>query len=340
MFKQSQYFTTNQDGSLNCDICPRRCKFVKPGQRGFCYVRGRRGSKIGLTCYGKMTSLAIDPVEKKPLYHFLPGARVLSMGTIGCNMGCLFCQNWHITKSKNDSLMDTKLTPSEFLKTALKNNCEAVAYTYNDPIIFFEYARDCAKKCRKKGIKNIAVTAGYINPKPREEFFSLMDGANIDLKGFSEVFYKNIVNASLKPVLETIEYVKNKTNCWLEITNLVIPGENDSDKMIKDMCRWIKKYLGTDTPLHFSAFHPCYKMMDRIHTPIKTLIKARDIAISEGLKYVYTGNVNDIKTSATYCSKCKNPVIERGRMSVFVIDMKDGKCNKCGTAVSGVFRRN
>jgi len=339
MFKESDYYTKNSDGSMNCDICPRRCKFVKNGQRGFCFVRGRKDDKVGLMNYGQIVSIAIDPVEKKPLYHFLPNSKVLSFGTIGCNMGCLFCQNWEISKSKDESAMDIELSPDEIVKFAIEKKCESVAYTYNEPTIFFEYARDCAKKCREKGIKNIAVSAGYVNPKPRKEFYSLMDATNIDLKGFSEKFYKEIVNAELKPVLDTLDYVKNKTDCWLEITNLLITGENDDDKMIRDMCKWIKKNLGAEVPLHFSAFYPCYKMLDVKPTPFSTVKKARDIAVAEGLKYVYTGNVDNEETSTTYCKKCGSPLIKRNYYRIKVEGLKKDKCKKCGENVVGVVEK-
>jgi pyruvate formate lyase activating enzyme len=337
MFKKSDYYIKNSDGSLSCVLCPRKCKFVKNGQRGFCFMRGRKNNKVGLMDYGKLIAIAIDPIEKKPLYHFLPGSKALSFGTVGCNMGCLFCQNWDITKIREEDAMTIALKPDEIVKLAIEKQCESVAYTYNDPNIFFEYVKDCALKCRKKGIKNIAVTAGYINPKPRKEFYSFIDAVNIDLKGFSEEFYKNIINAKLKPVLDTIDYVKNKTNCWLEITNLLIPGKNDDDKMIKDMCKWIKRNLGTEIPLHFSAFYPCYKMTDVEPTSISTVIKARDIAINEGLKYVYTGNVNSIETSITYCPKCKKPLIVRNGYNVTVKALSQEKCGDCGEKIAGVF---
>ena len=286
---------------VQCGICPRRCK-LSDGQRGFCYVRKNSGGQIILETYGYNTGLAIDPVEKKPLYQFYPTSRVLSFGTFGCCMGCLFCQNHHMTKVKYPIEQCQKATPEQLVNTALAYGCKSIAFTYNDPIIFFEYALDTAKLCRERGIKTIAVTSGYINPEPAKEFFSLMDAANIDLKGFSEEFYSKNCMAHLEPVLESIKYAVNETDCHVELTTLLIDGEND--KYVPQECEWILENLGENVPLHFSAFFPKYKFSDRAQTRFETLITAYNTAKKAGLNYVYTGNLATVETSTTYCKNC------------------------------------
>ncbi len=283
---------------VQCTICPRNCK-LSEGQAGFCQVRKNVGGNIKLISYGYNTGLSVDPIEKKPLYHFYPGSNVLSFGTLGCNMGCQFCQNWHISKSKQDPTKLNHTEPQKIVELAQKLGCKSVAFTYNDPVIFFEYAVDTAKLCRDAGIKTVAVTAGYINPEPRREFFTYMDAANIDLKGFSEKFYVKNCFAHLTQILDTIKYVKLETNCWLELTTLLIEGENDSPDEIKQECEWILENLGPDVPLHFSAFHPAYKFMNKSPTKLSTILTAYGIAKHAGLKYVYTGNILETATSTT-----------------------------------------
>lgn len=330
-----KYEKTLSDGRVQCTICPRNCK-LKEGQAGFCQVRKNIDGTVISTTYGYNTGLAVDPIEKKPLYHFYPGSKVLSFGTLGCNMGCQFCQNWHISKSSADPRINPA-SPEKIVSLAKQLGCKSVAFTYNDPVVFFEYAVDTAKLCRDNGIKTVAVTAGYINPEPRKEFFTYMDAVNIDLKGFSEHFYKKNCLAQLEPILDTIKYVKKETNCWLELTTLLIDGENDSEEEIKRECEWILKELGANVPLHFSAFHPAYKFMDKPQTKLSTLLKAYEIAKSIGLNYVYTGNVTDTKTSATYCSACKKPLILRFGYETTTENIKKGHCNFCGAKCKGVF---
>jgi len=331
-----KYQNTLTNSSIQCTICPRNCK-LKEGQSGFCQIRKNLNGEVIMTSYGYNTGLAIDPIEKKPLYHFYPSSKVLSFGTLGCNMGCMFCQNWHTSKSKEDPTKLNQSSPEKIVAIAKELGCKSVAFTYNDPIIFFEYAMDTAKLCRDNGIKTVAVTAGYINSEPRKEFFTYMDAANIDLKAFSEEFYKRNCLAHLAPVLETIKYVKNETNCWLELTTLLIEGENDSDDELKRECEWIVKNIGTDTPLHFSAFHPDYKFMGKLPTKLSTLLRAYEIAKKTGLKYVYTGNVPDTKTSTTYCHACTKPIIIRNGYEVTEYNIQNGRCNFCGTKCAGVF---
>lgn len=324
------------DNKVQCTICPRNC-ILKEGQKGFCHVRKNENCEITLTTYGYNTGLAIDPIEKKPLYQFYPQSSVLSFGTLGCNMGCQFCQNWKTTKNKSDSHLLNKTSPEEIVQIAKNYNCKSIAFTYNDPIIFFEYAIDTAKLCRENDIKTIAVTSGFINPEPAKDFFKYMDAVNIDLKGFSERFYKKNCLAKIEPVLETIKYVKNNTDCWLELTTMLIEGENNSDEEIISECKWILDNLGDLVPLHFSAFFPSYKFMDKQPTSFSTLLRAYKIAVDMGLKYVYTGNLCSVETSSTYCKNCDSPIIVRNGYDVVEYNLNDGKCIFCGTKCDGRF---
>ena len=332
-----KYQSPLKDNTLKCEVCPRVC-ILKEGQRGFCHIRQNLNGEIILTSYGYTTGLAIDPIEKKPLYHFLPSSKVLSFGTLGCNMGCMFCQNWHISKSKEDTSLLQKVAPAEIARIAKDYDCKSIAFTYNDPVIFLEYAIDTAKEAHKLGIKTIAVTAGYINKGARKDLFEHIDAANVDLKSFSEKFYRKNCLASLEPVLDTLKYIKQKTNTFLEITTLLIEGENDSDEEIKKECEWIKNNLGENTPIHFSAFHPSYKFLDYPGTKAQTLLKARDIAVNTGLNYVYTGNIQNTGTSSTYCKNCKNMIIKRNGFMVEELYIDgEGKCAFCKTPCDGVF---
>ncbi len=330
-------YQNNTKDKVQCTVCPRNC-VLKDGQRGFCHVRQNIDGKITLTTYGYNTGLAIDPIEKKPFYHFYPSSRVLSFGTVGCNMGCQFCQNWTTSKSKIDPKRTNKVSPKEIAKLAAKHKCKSVAFTYNEPTIFLEYAIDTAKECKKLGIQTVAVTAGYINPEPRKELFKHIDAVNIDLKAFSGKFYKKYCFAELEPVLDTIKYIKNETDTWLELTTLLIEGENDSEEEIERECEWIAENLGTFVPLHFSAFHPGYKFNEKSATQIPTLLKAIDIAKSKGLNYVYAGNISNLKSSTTYCHNCKRPVIMRDGYLIMEYNLNEnGCCDFCGTACKGRF---
>lgn len=331
------YQNTLNDNKTQCLICPRKCKLAE-GQHGFCHIRQNLGGKIVLNSYGYTTGLAIDPIEKKPLYHFLPGSKVLSFGTLGCNMGCMFCQNWNISKSKEDPKQTEKASPAEIALLAKENNCKSVAFTYNDPIIFFEYAIDTAKECHKLGLKTVAVTAGYINPEPRAEFFKHIDATNIDLKSFNKDFYKKLCLADIAPILDTIKYVKSETHCHLELTTLLIEGHNSSPKEIAEECDWIAQNIGINTPIHFSAFFPAYKLKDVPPTSPQTLFLAYEIAKKAGLRYVYTGNIIDDKGSTTYCHNCKKAIIKRSGYLLSEYNLKKGGfCKFCGTKCSGIF---
>lgn len=332
-----KYQNILNNNKIKCTVCPRECN-LSEGQRGFCHIRQNINGNITLTSFGYTTGLSIDPIEKKPLYHFYPSSSVLSFGTIGCNMGCLFCQNYQTSKAKIDPQLLEKRLPQEIAEIALKNNCKSVAFTYNEPIISLEYTIETAKECRKRGIKTVAVTAGYINPEPREEFFKYIDAANIDLKGFSENFYKKNCMAHLEPILDTIKYVKNETDTWLELTTLLIDGENTSEKELKNQANWILDNLGDSVPLHFSAFHPCYKFNDKKATLPETLIKAYNIATQAGLKYVYLGNISNTQTSTTYCKNCKNKLIERNGFYTNQYNLDEDDCCKfCKTKCDGIF---
>jgi pyruvate formate lyase activating enzyme len=331
-----KYQNILQNGKIQCTICPRNC-ILSEGQEGFCHVRKNINQNIQLTTYGYNTGLAIDPIEKKPLYQFYPTTPILSFGTLGCNMGCQFCQNWNISKNKSDPTSLNKTSPQEIVEIAKKYNCKSVAFTYNDPIIFFEYALDCAKLCKENGIKTVAVTSGFINPEPAKEFFNLMDGANIDLKGFSQKFYGKNCLAKLQPVLDTIKYAANETNCHIELTTMLIEGENDSEDEIKAECEWIIKNIGDCVPLHFSAFFPQYKFQNRKQTSFETLVKAYNIAKITGIKYVYTGNLSNVQTSTTYCKNCGKPIIVRNSYQMLEYNLEQGRCKFCSTQCDGRF---
>ena len=331
-----KYQNILQNGKIQCTICPRNC-ILSEGQEGFCHVRKNINQNIQLTTYGYNTGLAIDPIEKKPLYQFYPTTPILSFGTLGCNMGCQFCQNWNISKNKSDPTSLNKTSPQEIVEIAKKYNCKSVAFTYNDPIIFFEYALDCAKLCKENGIKTVAVTSGFINPEPAKEFFNLMDGANIDLKGFSQKFYGKNCLAKLQPVLDTIKYAANETNCHIELTTMLIEGENDSEDEIKAECEWIIKNIGDCVPLHFSAFFPQYKFQNRKQTSFETLVKAYNIAKITGIKYVYTGNLSNVQTSTTYCKNCGKPIIVRNGYQMLEYNLEQGRCKFCSTQCDGRF---
>src|SRR3972149_2776514 len=305
----TRYWHRLEDGRVQCDVCPRFCK-LQEGQRGMCFVRARENDAVVLTTYGRSSGFCIDPIEKKPLNHFLPGTSVLAFGTAGCNLACRFCQNWDISKSREVSRLSDQASPEAIARAARENGARSVAFTYNDPVIFLEYAVDVAKAGGEAGIKSVAVTAGYMTEEPRRELYRHMDAANVDLKGFTESFYKNICAGHLAPVLETLEYLCRETDVWFEITTLLIPGENDSDAELHEMTEWVVERLGPDVPLHFTAFHADYRVLRKPGTPPSTLTRARAIAIANGVRYAYTGNVHDPAGGGTYCRHCEKLLIE------------------------------
>ncbi|MGZ4388348.1 MAG: AmmeMemoRadiSam system radical SAM enzyme [Gaiellaceae bacterium] len=333
----ARYWHRLADGRLQCDLCPRACR-LHEGQRGFCFVRAREGDALVLETYGRSSGFCVDPIEKKPLDHFLPGTPVLSFGTAGCNLGCRFCQNWDISKSRETDTLADAASPEQIAVTAERLGCRSVAFTYNDPVIFLEYAVDAADACRGRGIAAVAVTAGYVCAEPRAELFAHLDAANVDLKAFDDRFYRDVCGGRLAPVLETLEYVACETDVWLELTTLLIPGLNDSDAELDALTRWVAERLGPDVPLHFSAFHPDWKLRDRPPTPPATLARARRIARANGIRYAYTGNVHDPEGQSTWCHACGELLIERDWYELGAWNLTaDGRCASCGTRCAGVF---
>jgi pyruvate formate lyase activating enzyme len=333
----TRYWHALPDGKVQCDVCPRHCQ-LSEGQRGLCFVRAREGDAVVLTTFGRSSGYCVDPIEKKPLAHFLPGTPVLSFGTAGCNLTCRFCQNWDISKSRDIDTLADAAPPETIARAAEELGCRSVAFTYNDPVIFMEYAIETARACRARGLATVAVTAGYVCPEPRQELFSWIDAANVDLKGFDEEFYQKVCGAHLQPVLETLEYLNRETRVWLEVTTLLIPGLNDSDATLHAMSEWMAGHLGPDVPWHFSAFHPDYRMQDRPRTPPATLARARAIAKSHGMRHVYTGNVHDPAGQSSYCGGCGAQVIERDGYEIGAWHLdRTGHCTHCGTQLPGVF---
>jgi len=319
-----------------CDLCPRHCA-LRDGQAGFCFVRRNVGGQLELATYGRASGFAVDPIEKKPLYHVLPGAEVLSFGTAGCSLACRFCQNWEISAATELAILGIDASPEAIAATAARRGCQGVAYTYNDPTIFAEYAIDTARAVRASGLLNIAVTAGYIEPPPRAEFFEFMDAANVDLKSIRPDFYRRIVNGHLEPVQDTLRYLVHETDIWVEVTNLVIPGLNDSEAELHELAAWIASDLGPDVPLHLSAFHPSHRMLDVSRTPPATLRKARQIAIDEGLHFVHTGNIADEEGSTTYCPQCGASLLVRNGYTVTKDAIADGHCPTCAALIPGIW---
>lgn len=333
----ARYWHLLDDGRAQCDLCPRFCK-LHEGQRGLCYVRGYEHGQMKLYSYGRSSGFCIDPIEKKPLNHFLPGTPVLSFGTAGCNLACKFCQNWDMSKSREMDTLQDRAMPEDLARVAEQTGCRSVAFTYNDPVIFLEYAVDTAKACHERGIKTVAVTAGYITEAAREEFFRHMDAANVDLKAFTERFYREVCGAQLQPVLDTLVYLKHHSRVWFELTTLLIPGQNDSDEEIDRMTQWVVRELGPDVPMHFTAFHPDWKMRDTPPTPPATLTRARQIALRNGVQFAYTGNVIDPEGASTWCPTCGALLIERLGYEIghWGLDAR-GACAGCGTVIPGVF---
>lgn len=337
IYHPTKYWSRANAGKVQCDLCPRLCKLAD-GQRGLCFVRMAHDGEVVLTSYGRSSGFVIDPIEKKPLNHFLPGSAILSFGTAGCNLTCSFCQNWDMSKARAMDRLQDEAQPESIARAAKDNGCGSVAFTYNDPVIFLEYAVDVAKACKKAGIRSVAVTAGYIHDEAREEFFQHMDAANIDLKGFSENFYRKLCGGHLQTILDTLVYLKQNTSVWFELTTLLIPGKNDSNEELDAMTKWVVDNLGSEVPLHFTAFHPDYKMTDLPPTSIDILHRAQDIARGNGVRYVYTGNVRDKQGSSTYCHNCGNMLIGRSGYTLSDWRLTDnGACNECGEVCAGTF---
>jgi pyruvate formate lyase activating enzyme len=325
-----------EHGKILCTLCPRYCRLAE-GQAGFCFIRKNENGKLISLGYGKTTGFAVDPVEKKPLNHFLPGSTILSFGTAGCNLGCKFCQNWDMSKARMAEKASADVTPDQVIDLAIEQRSPSVAMTYNDPVIWAEFAIDIARAAKKRGIKSVLVTAGYVTAEARPELFAEVDAANVDIKAFTEDFYHKVTFSHLQPVLETLEWLKKETKVWIELTNLMIPGHNDDPAETKQLSEWVADHLGVDTPLHFTAFHPDFKMMDVPRTPAATLTRARRIAREVGLRYVYTGNVHDREGGTTWCPGCGEAVIERDWYQVEPVGLNGSKCKSCGFTIAGVF---
>jgi pyruvate formate lyase activating enzyme len=331
------YWHRLDDGRLECDVCPRACR-LQDGQRGLCFVRAREGETMVLASYGRSSGFCVDPIEKKPLHHFLPGSPVLSFGTAGCNLACRFCQNWDISKSRETDTLADEAPPERIARAAAALGCRSVAFTYNDPVTFLEYAVDAAHACHARGIHTVAVTAGYVRPEARRALFAPMDAANVDLKAFSERFYRDVCAGALEPVLDTLVYLKQETSVWLEVTTLLIPGENDSTQELEAASRWFADHLGADVPWHFSAFHPDWRMRDKAPTPSATLRRAREIALAHGLHYVYLGNVRDEAGQSTSCVGCGETLVGREGYEITQWGLGPwGACRACGMRCAGVF---
>jgi pyruvate formate lyase activating enzyme len=335
-YKPAKWWQTTDSGKILCTLCPRYCK-IGEEQTGFCYIRKNIGGMLVSTGYGHPTGFAIDPIEKKPLSHFLPGTNILSFGTAGCNLGCKFCQNWSMSKAKLDDLNALTVSPEDVVQLAKKHNVPSIAYTYNDPTIFGEYVIDISQIAHAESIRSVMVTNGYIDKQARKEVYKYIDAANVDLKAFTDRFYHKLTFSHLKDVLDTLVWLGNDTDVWIEITTLLIPDENDSTDEIMQMCDWLLNNLSETVPLHFTAFHPDFKMHNKPRTPESTLKRAREIALKAGIKYCYIGNVFDREGQTTYCPQCETSLIERDWHNVITNRVENGKCYKCGCEIAGIF---
>jgi len=331
-----------------CDLCPRECH-IADGKNGYCFVRQNHVGTLIAAAWGRSTGFCIDPIEKKPLYHFLPGTPTLSFGTVGCNLGCLHCQNWQTSHCRSLAPLTEYVVPEMIADAAKQLGCPSVSLTYNEPVVWAEYAVDTAKACRERGVKTVAVSAGYIMPEPRKWFFEQIDAANIDLKAFSERFYRDISGATLPPVLDTLRYVARETDAWLEVTTLLIPGENDDPEELRRMCDWFVRELGEHVPLHFSAFHPAHKLQNKTPTLPVSLFLAREIARNAGIRHVYLGNIPSAGEQSTFCPQCGQCVLERNELGTFAREITlpaktatanhvTAICRNCGTLIPGVFQ--
>ncbi len=336
--KEAMFYQIEEDLHVVCQLCPHYCQ-LKPGQVGICGVRKNVDGKLFSLVYGKAIAVHIDPIEKKPLFHVLPGSESFSIATVGCNFHCKFCQNYDISQVKDPADIDRfsrEISPEELVEMAKHNHCRSISYTYTEPTVFFEYAYDTAQLAHRQGLLNVFVTNGYINPEPLHKIHDVLDAANVDLKSFSDQFYRRMAGAKLGPVLETLKLMK-KLNIFVEITTLLIPGENDSDEELTAIADFIKNDLGIDTPWHISRFYPHYRLTDHRPTPVESLNRARDIGIAHGLRYVYLGNVPGSDAENTYCFNCGKLLIERYGFQIIQNHVVAGNCRFCGAKIDGRF---
>ena len=336
--REAMYYEKLDRNRVQCLLCPTAC-LLADGERGSCRVRINLGGTLRTIVYGRLVAVHNDPIEKKPLFHFLPGTRAFSIATAGCNLGCVFCQNWQISQAFPECARNIAATPEQVVAAAKRSGCDTISYTYTEPTIFYEFMLDCARLARREGISNIFITCGYINPEPLRELAKVMDGANIDLKGFSEAYYNKYCKAALEPVLTTIK-VAREEGMWVEVTNLVIPGANDDPQLIREMCKWLVANVGPDVPLHFSRFHPDYRMLDKPPTPPATLEMAARIAKEEGIRYVYIGNLLTRSGDDTFCPGCGRQLITRRGYEIITNHIRDGLCPHCGSPIAGVWTRS
>ena len=334
--RPARWWNPDADGTALCHLCPRRCRIPRGGW-GWCRARRNVDGALIAATYGRPTGFAVDPIEKKPLAHFHPGMPVLSFGTVGCNLGCKFCQNWSLSRTGADDRDETLVTPAQVVALARKHGSPGIAYTYNEPTIWGEYVADCARAARAQGLYNVVVSNGYITPEARGEVLADVDAANIDLKGFTERFYAELTDGHLEPVLDTLKWMVHETSIWLEITTLLIPGENDSDLELERECEWIARELSVDVPVHFTAFHPDYKLLDRPATPPARLVAAREIALRHGLRYPFIGNALGEQGHTTFCPGCKEPVIRRDWHEIRSYDLDGDRCSHCKATIAGRF---
>lgn len=332
---EARYYRKLPDREIRCDLCPRFCQ-LGDKERGFCGVRENQDGRYYTLVYGQVASLNVDPIEKKPFFHFLPGSEAFSLATAGCNLSCKFCQNWEISQMRPEQVKSLSLPPEALVASCERYDCPVIAYTYTEPVIFFEYMYDSSLLARKKGIRNVVVTAGYINPEPLADLLRVVDAIKVDLKAFNQNFYSEYVRGELQPVLQAIKQIA-RSGTWLEIVYLVIPTLNDNPLEIRDMCRYLRNEIGPDYPVHFSRFHPMYLVKNLPPTPVSTLEKLREVALAEGLHHVYVGNVPGHPGENTYCPKCGKLIIERYGYVIRKKEMSGNKCRYCGQVIAGVW---
>jgi len=333
---EARWWEAEPGGKVHCYLCPRHCH-IGDGQAGFCFIRANQGGKLYSLGYAHPAALQVDPIEKKPLNHFLPGSRVFSLGTAGCNMGCFYCQNWDISKSRSDQVNSTYVPPEDVARLAVRNGCSSIAFTYNEPTIWGEYVIDICLAAKEYGVGTVMVSNGYITHEAFQDIYRHIDAANIDLKAFTEDFYGRITLTHLKPVLETLEWLKNETQVWFELTNLIITTLNDSQSETRELAEWVLGHLGPDVPLHFTAFHPDFKLRDKPRTPPETLHAARRTALEMGPHYVYEGNILDSGNGGgnTYCPACGEILIRRSWHDVKENRLIAGRCPSCDLSIPG-----